>query len=722
MRDIRQWLFRSLALVLALGPVLGPSFAAGATTDLKTQTWIHGEGGSWKLVSSIFSRQTNKVLRIPSWTGTYEWQGKSVARDGSTSVQRSSQTLTATVYYFPAVERTRDIMISPSGTGFKTDLKTQLPGVEEAYGMTLQVAPGSSMDTPGGPGPGRHVVEVRCRKGRIVTTFAGHPVGVDLVSFAREFVKSNGILGEWKETAILIHASQGDKELYLKGSVAADETYRGVLKLSASENLILDFHLRRVVCRANQTEIQRSETTPLEDAKVVVTADRTTVKGVSDSKGIARVELGKISQRRAITFKVAMTGQERETLGLLRLRYGRDKERLLDSGRYLPTSAPAGVSFEEVSKSMLAFFRSIYQDDAGHFPRTVEQDRLGTLEYSPRPEFLHTLAWHLAKAAKDKESIEDYRNCLPLDRLKDVSLATQDLEDGQITSLFESVEAVLALELETGDLGWLRVARRKLDENQFRTGKSWGERTARRCLALWRIAELSKDSSLELLAKRETDALLRALSTSLEPTEFVITKRQVKEISGSGAPGGHAWAALALFKGFELIGESTYKAVAVTQVKHLVEKHLERGVVGYSHEQPGERPGASRSTLSWEGAYPELAATIHALLLGYHHTLDRGLSDSALAARTKLLGYWRKEYGGFGKLDYWEGVAPGAGGDSDEKSEPRPVVLRKVSSSYQQPWALVAFFPSLYPYWGDGIKDETKSRGILDFLFQRRDD
>jgi hypothetical protein len=719
MLALRNLAVRGFALGVFLGLPVLPADAAPPVAELKPQIWVHTHAGSWKLVSSIFSRQTNKVLKIPSWTGSYEYSEPRTSSEPAAPARPGGHTLTSTIYYFPTPDRTKDVMISPTGSGFKADLKAQLSGVDEAYGVQLHVNPGQSVEVTGGAASGKHLVEVRCRRGRIVSTFVGRPVGVDLLSFAREFLKTNGILGEWKETAILIRASQGEKELFVKGSVATDETYSGAIKLSPTENLSLEFTLRRVVCRADQLGIQRSEGTPVEEARVWIKVGGDVYKGVSDDKGVLKIDVGKVSQRKALSFGVAIPGLDRDARGQLKLRYGHPKEKLIDAGRYEPTSAPTADSPEEIGQKELEFLKAIFSDDVGRFPRSLDQDRFSSLEYTPLPQLLHVVAWKLAKQAKDKEQSQAFSECLPLDALTSVAPATQPLEDGSTATLFESVEALLALSLETGESGWNRVALHKLKETLPPPSKAWSERFARRCLALWRLAEIAHDQPLEAQARRETDALVRAIRAAVDPTETIVTKRRTFDVPMSGAPGGHGWAALALFKGFELVGEPSYKATALLQISHLLDKHVERGVIGYSHSQKGERPGAIHSTLNVEGAYPEVAVTTHALLLAFHHTHERSYADQAMAIRARVLGFWRKEYGGFGKLDYWEGA--GAGEGKDPKSQLRPLALKKQASIYQQPWALVTFLPTMYPYWGEATREERPSKGILDFLFRRRD-
>ena len=696
-----------------------PALAASAVQEQpRPLVRLDAGGHTWRLTGSVFSRKTNKVLRVPSWSGTYEMVLPTGAGERP-STSHSIPTLSATVYYFPSVERTKDVMISPTASGFKEDLKSQLEGVDEASGVQLSLSADGAGNLPGNPGAGKQVVEVRARKGSIAYSFTARPIGTDLIPFARQFLSQNNVLGEWRETDIAIDATLGDRKMHLDGSVAADEVWRGVLKLAEKDDLALDFHLTRVEFRAEQFGIERGESSPLEGARVVVDAQGDKVKGNSDDSGHVAIAVGKVSQHRAMTFEVEVPGQEVPSKGMLTLRYGRDKEKLLDAGKYQPTTAPASAATEDVSHRMLEFLKAIFHDDAGRFPRSLDHDKLGSLEYSPPPQFLHVVAWRLAKEAKDKDASRAARGCLPLDKLEASNDAASDAGDAALAGFFESLEAAIALAVETGEIGWLHAAAHKLKElaPPFKAGVPWSERVARRCLGLWRLAELERDPEGEQQARRETDALMRAIQADPEPTETVVSKAGAREVAQSGAAGPHAWAALALWKGFELAGDPGYKNAAVAQVQHLMEKHIAGGVLSYSHVQTGEHPGISRSTFLGEGAYPETAAAVHALMLTFHHTHDRTYSDAAQAVRSHVLSYWRKEFGGFGKLDYWESATAGT---KDPRSDLTPIASKRQASSYQQPWALDVFLPTFYPYWGEAIKEEQPRRGLLDFLFNRK--
>ncbi|MBI4862013.1 MAG: hypothetical protein HY815_17410, partial [Candidatus Riflebacteria bacterium] len=653
-----------------------------AAQALKPKAWVNTKGGSWKLVSSVFSRQTNKVLRVPSWTGTYELQVPPSPKADGAAPQQRAHTLTTTVYYFPTPDRTKDVMVNPSGGGFKTDLKAQIPGVDDAYGMSLQVTQATPLDATETATPGKYLVEVRCRRGRVVYTFRGRPVGVDLLSFASEFLRENHFLGEWKETAIVM-----------------------TLKLDEGTALSLEFHLRRVVCRADQNGIQRGESAPLEDAKVKVDAEGSVSVASSDARGVARITVNKMMQRRAILFRVAVPGNDRETIGLLKLRYGREKEKLLDAGRYQSTPAPTGPATAEVSKRVYQFLRTIFHDDLGRFPRALDQDRLGVMEYTPVPQLLQILSWRLSKEAKDKEAALEFKACLPLDKSREEKGSYESQKDPATTAQLDCPEAALGLAVETGDLAWLEENHLKLGDSPppRSSPKSWNELLARRCLVLWRVAELGRGSAQEAQAKRESDALVRSINGNTDPVESSTAKNRVVEIVGSGSPGAHTWAAVALFKGFEMVGDASYKACALAQVQHLKEKHLADGVLCYSHLAPGERPGATHSAPHREGAYREIAALVHGLLLSFHHTHDRAYSDTAILVRNNILGCWRKEYGGFGKLDYWDNRASGE--SKDPRAQLKPLASKRMASIYQQAWALIIFMPTLYPYWGEGVKE-----------------
>ena len=698
-----------------------PALAASAVQEQpRPLVRLDAGGHSWRLTGSVFSRKTNKVLKVPSWSGTYEMVMPTGAGERP-STSHSIPTLTATVYYFPSEDRTKDVMISPTATGFKEDLKAQLTGVDEASGVQLSVSPDGATALPGNPAAGKHVVEVRARKGSIAYTFTARPVGTDLIPFARQFLTQNNVLGEWRETDIAIDAALGSSKLHLDGSVAADEVWRGVLKLAEKDDLTLEFHLSRVEYRAEQNGIERGGSSPLEGARVVVEAQGEKLKGNTDDSGRVSVAVGKVTQRRAMTFEVEVPGQDVSSRGMLTLRYGHDKEKLLDAGKYAVTTAPTSPVTEEVSKRMLEFLKAIFHDDAGKFPRSLDHDKLGSLEYQPLPQFLHVMAWRLAKQAKDRDASKSARGCLPLEKLEGGEVGMSDAGDAALASHFESLEAPLALAVETADNAWLHAAAHKLKElaPPMKAGQPWGERNARRCLGLWRLAELERDPQGEQDARRETDLLMRAIATEPEPTESVLSKAGAREIAQSGSAGGHAWAALALWKGFEQAGEPGYKNAAVAQVQLLMTQHLDRGMVGYSHVQQGEHPGLSRSTFIGEGAYPETAAAVHALMLTFHHTHDRTYSDAALAVRAKVLGYWRKEFGGFGKLEYWESATAGV---KDPKADLKPVASKRQASAYQQPWALDVFLPTFYPYWGEPAKEEAAKRSFLDILFNRKRD
>ena len=697
-----------------------PAMAAGAVSPSpRPLVRIDAGGSNWRLTGSVFSRKTNKVLRVPSWSGTYEMVMPTGAGERP-STTHSIPTLSATVYYFPQEARTKDVMISPSGSGFKVDLTKSLEGVDEASGVELQVTAESALQLPGNPPPGKHLIEVRVRKGPIAFTFTARPVGTDLLDFARQFLKENCVLGEWREIDIAIDGAVGDRKLHLESSVASDEVWRGVLKLAEKDDLTLEYSIKRVAYRAEQSGIERGESTPLEGAHITIEAQGEKVKGTTDAAGKIAIAVGKITQRRAMKFEVEVPGQDTPSKGLLTLRYGHDKEKLLDAGKYLPTAAPSSPVAEEVSHRMLDFLKAIFHDDAGRFPRSLDHDKMGSLEYAPPPQFLHVMAWRLAKEAKDKDTSRAARGCLPLGKLLENSeVGESDSGDAMLATHFESQEAAIALALETAEHGWLHAAAHKLKELSppFKGGTGWGERAARRCLGLWRIAELDRDAEGEQEAKRETDALSRAIATDPEPTETVVTKKGVREIPQSGSAAAHAWAALALWKGFEMAGEQGYKNTAVSQAQHLLDKHLDRGSVGYSHMQPGEHPELSRSTFVGEGAYPETAATVHALLLTFHHTHDRTYSDAALLIRSRVLGYWRKDFGGFGKLEYWESATAGA---KDPKANLKPLASKRQASAYQQPWALDVFLPAFYPYWGDAVKEDRPTRSFLDFILNRK--
>lgn len=704
----------SLALGVVVLALAHAQAAAGVTEQPRPLVRVDTGDRSWRLTGSVFSRKTNKVLKVPSWTGTYELvlpTGPGTNRPSTSKLP----TITATVYFFPTVERTKDVMISPSGGGFKTDLAPQIGGVDEASGIMLQVGQEAKNQLPPGTETGKHLVEVRARRGSVTFSFTGRPVGVELLPFTREFLKGNRVLGEWKETEIAIDASAGDKKHKLGGSVAADELWRGTVNLAEKNDLTLELSLKRVDFRVESSGIVRGDEHPLEGARVAVEAQGEKLRGASDAEGRVNISIGRVTQRRAIRFSVLAPGQEQPTPGLLTLRYGRDKEKLLDEGKYLPTAAPSSPVHEEVARRTLEFLKAIFNEDVARFPRSLDHDRFGPVEYAPQPHFLHVVTWRLAKESKDKETSKAARGCLPLEKLEE----GRDSTDAQLAAALESIEAAVGLGLETGDQAWLHAADVKVRELQAlrNAGQQWGERSARACLALWRLAELARDPEREAQAKRETDALVRAISADPEPTETVVSRKGVREIPQSGSAGAHAWAALALWKGFELAGEAGYKATAIAQVQHLVEKHLEHGVVGYSHMQKAEHPELARSTFVGEGAYPETAAAVHALLLTFHHTHDRTYSDHALAIRNRVLGYWRKEYGGFGKLEYWESATAG---NKDPKAGLKPLASKRQASAYQQPWALNVFLPTFYPYWGDPVKEERPSRGLLDFLFNRK--
>lgn len=699
---------------MALGLVWPVLAASAVNQPLKPLVRLEAGGHTWRLTGSVFSRKTNKVLRVPSWSGTYE-KVLNTGAGGRPVGRPQIPTLSATVYYFPEEARTKDVMISPTGSGFKIDLSKSLPNIDEASGVELQVTADSSSQLPGNPPVGKHLVEVRARKGPIAFTFTARPIGTDLLSFAKTFLQDPAILGEWRELDIAMDGVVGDKRAHLESSVASDEIWRGVLKLNEKEDLTLEMLLSRVQYRAVQSGIERGESSPLEGARVTIEAGGDKFRGTTDSTGKVSLAIGKVTQRKAMKFDVEVPGQDGTSKGVLTLRYGRDKEKLLDAGKYLPTAAPGAA--EDVSAKMLEFLRSIFHDDAARFPRSLDHDKLGSLEYTPQPQFLHVLAWRLAKQAKDKDISRAARGCLPLNKLE-LADAEGNAADAALASYFESPEAPIALALETGDHGWLHAAAHKLKELGASKGSAgWGERSARRCLGLWRLAELERDSGGEAQAKRETDALVRAIAADPEPTETAVTKKGVREIPQSGSAAAHAWAALALWKGFELAGEQSYKATAVAQAQHLLDKHIDKGSVGYSHMQPGEHPELSRSTYVGEGAYPETAAAVHALLLTFHHTHDRTYSDASNLVRSKVLGYWRKEYGGFGKLEYWESATANA---KDAKANLKPLASKRQASSYQQPWAVDVFLPTFYPYWGEGLKEERPTRSFMDFLLNRK--
>jgi hypothetical protein len=707
-------LHTTLALVTALWIVFLPVRAAGIQRDTRSQVIVKTAGQSWRLVSSVLSRQTNKLLRIPSWTGTYE-PLLNEASDATDPVQprHIRQTLSVTVYYFPTPERTKDVMINLTNGGLRADLKTQLHNVTEAQGIYLDVAPNSSLDKPTGPGPGRHLIEVRARRKAVVYTFTSRPFSPQLLNFAQDFLQANRVLGEWKETAILIKAHAGDKELVLTGSVAADEVYRGVLALEETSEVGLDFQVKNAVYRADQSGIQPGPSSPIGGGRVSVDTISDSFKGTTDATGAAHVDVGKLSQKRALRFTVTIPEQDRETVGLLTLRYGRPKEKLLDQGRYQPTPGPASVVEEEVFKKAVEFLRSVFNDDLGRFPRSLDQDKLGSADYTPQPQFLYTFAWRLAKLAKDVDFARALKSCLPLDKLNEAELGSE------AGAPLESAEAALALAVETGENGWLKSALQKIrPPGESRQQRGWSERSARRALVLWRAAELSQETAVMQEARRETDQLAKAIGASPDPTELLIARDRIREVPGSGSPGAHAWAAIALFKAFEIQQEASYKAVALTQVQHLMERHLDRGVLGYSHIQEGERAGLSRTTLLQEGAYPEAAAAVHALLLAFHHTHDRAFNDQALAMRSRIFSYWRREYGGFGKTDYFEGS--GSGAERDPKLLLKPLVSRRQVSVFQQPWAMITFAQGFYPYWGQAAREEKPSRGLLDILLNRK--
>ncbi len=714
MPKFRGFLHATLALVTVLWIVFLPVRAAGIQRDTRSQVIVKTPGQSFRVVSSVLSRQTNKLLRIPSWTGTYEPLLNETS-DATDPVQprHIRQTLSVTVYYFPTPERTKDVMINLTNGGLREDLKGQLPNVTEAQGLYLDVAPKSKLDGPSGPGAGRHLIEVRARRQAVVYTFTARPFNAQLLSFAQEFLRANRVLGEWKETAILIKAHAGSKELVLTGSVAADEVYRGVLTLEDATDVSLDFQLKNALYRADQSGIQPGPSSPIAGAHVSVETASDGFKGTTDANGAASLDVGKLSQRRALRFSVTIPEQDRETLGLLTLRYGRPKEKLLDAGRYQPSTGPVSLSDEEVFKRSLEFLKSVFNDDLARFPRSLDQDKLGSMDYTPQPYFLHAFAWRLAKLGKEVDFARAVKGNLPLDKLNEAELGS---ETG--VSL-ESAEAALAIAVETGENGWLKVALQKIRAPaEALASKGWSERSAHRCLVLWRAAELSQEAAVIQEARRETDQLARAIGASPDPTELVIARDSIREIPGSGSPGAHAWAAMALLKGFEIQGEASYKAVALTQVQHLMERHLARGVLGYSHLQEGERAGISRTTLAQEGAYPEAAAAVHALLLAFHHTHDRSFNDQAVAMRSRILSYWRREYGGFGKTDYFEGS--GAGAERDPKLLLKPLVSRRQVSVFQQPWAAITFAPGFYPYWGQAAREEKPTRGLLDILFNRK--
>src|SRR5579862_128035 len=72
MSKTRGSLNTTFVLVAALWGAFLPVRAAGIQRDSRTQVLIKTQGQSWRLVSSVLSRQTNKVLRVPSWNGSYE--------------------------------------------------------------------------------------------------------------------------------------------------------------------------------------------------------------------------------------------------------------------------------------------------------------------------------------------------------------------------------------------------------------------------------------------------------------------------------------------------------------------------------------------------------------------------------------------------------------------------------------------------------------------------
>jgi hypothetical protein len=727
MASIRVPVGVALAVFAATGFFL-PAMARGVAREARPLLRIDTASSTWSLTRSVFSRQSSRSLKVPSWVGTYS--GAAASAHGESGTGRSSRTVTATVYYFAAADSTQPVMIPARGEiGYKVDLTGAIGGVDQATGFRFSTDPGEPVPA-GAESPGRTpFIEVRCRRGTTVFTFTGRPVGVDLIAFAREFVASNRILGEWRETEVEVAARCGDRSSLVKGAVAPDEVYRGTIRLSDSEPVTLTFTVRRLRKRADQKGIWTEEVTPVEGARIALEARGTIHRETADAAGRALLDLAKVSQSRALRFHVGLARGEPEVMGLLTLRYGREKEKLLDAGRYQPTEGPGGISADEVSRKLLAFLKAIFHDDLGRFPRSLDQDRIGALEYTPRPHFLHVLLWRLAREQRDVDAARSGRSCLPLDRLKRLSGEAEDVpDDATVASLFDSLEAPLALAMETGETGWLKAASRKLrslaSPARSAPGKAWGEQGARRCLALWRMAELAGDMNVEAAAKRETDALMHAIAASPEPSEPAPggNGERGRDPIESGAAASHAWAVLALYKGFQSCGDAGYKAAAESQAERLLKTHVDRGHVGYSHLADGERAGECRAGHAGEGAYPEVAATVHALILAFSHTRNRDFNDAALRIRSNVRGFWRSEYGGFGKLEYVDGA--GATVKGQKLNVRPPIASKRQASAYQQPWALVTFLPSMYPYWGEASpKDEDRpSRGILDFLFNRNGD
>jgi len=114
------------------------------------------------------------------------------------------------------------------------------------------------------------------------------------------------------------------------------------------------------------------------------------------------------------------------------------------------------------------------------------------------------------------------------------------------------------------------------------------------------------------------------------------------------------------------------------------------------------------------GAYPELTAAIHAGLLVHKGTANRNFHEATMRLKAKALTYWRKKYGGFGNLTYWDGPITAA---QDARKTTIPINSKSQASIYQQPWAVLAFMPQFYPYWGEGVVEKRRPKYLLDLLF-----
>ncbi|MBI4858906.1 MAG: hypothetical protein HY815_01325, partial [Candidatus Riflebacteria bacterium] len=62
-----------------------------------------------------------------------------------------------------------------------------------------------------------------------------------------------------------------------------------------------------------------------------------------------------------------------------------------------------------------------------------------------------------------------------------------------------------------------------------------------------------------------------------------------------------------------------------------------------------------------------------------------------------------------------------SGESKDPRAQLKPLASKRMASIYQQAWALIIFMPTLYPYWGEGVKEAKSSKGLLDFLFKKNE-